>query len=214
MQDIAIYGFGGFGREIACVLNAINKINSTWHLIGYFDDGVKAGTANRYGKVLGNMDTLNSHDKRLAVILAIASPSTIALLTGKINNSNIYFPNIIAPNVLFFDRDSFSIGIGNYIGFGGRISCDVSMENFNFLNGCVSLGHDVSLKNFNMLQPDVRISGETAIGDSNFFGVRSTVLQGLNIGNEVRIGVNSVVMRNTKDGFTYFGNPAKIIKDI
>ena len=63
-----------------------------------------------------------------------------------------------------------------------------------------------------MLQPETRISGETIIGDGNFFGVRSIVLQGLRIGNDVRIGTGSVIMRKTKNGMTYFGNPAKIIK--
>jgi acetyltransferase-like isoleucine patch superfamily enzyme len=60
----------------------------------------------------------------------------------------------------------------------------------------------------------VRISGEIVIGDTNFFGARSLVLQGLKIGNNTRIGTGSIIMRNTKNGMTYFGNPAKIIKDI
>ena len=55
MKDIAIYGFGGFGREIACVINAINQVTPTWNFIGYFDDGHSVGEANKYGRVLGNM---------------------------------------------------------------------------------------------------------------------------------------------------------------
>ena len=39
MKDIAIYGFGGFGREVACVIQAINEIEPTWNLVGFFDDG-------------------------------------------------------------------------------------------------------------------------------------------------------------------------------
>ena len=44
MENIAIYGFGGLGREVACLLNNINKIYSEWNLIGFFDDGVVFGT--------------------------------------------------------------------------------------------------------------------------------------------------------------------------
>ena len=43
MKDIAIYGFGGFGREVACVIQAINEIEPTWNLIGFFDDGQVVG---------------------------------------------------------------------------------------------------------------------------------------------------------------------------
>ena len=57
--------------------------------------------------------------------------------------------------------------------------------------------------------PSVRISGEVEIGDLNFFGVSSVVLQRKKIGNNTVIAANSVIMRNTKDGYTYIGNPAK-----
>ena len=60
MKDILIYGFGGFGHEVACILHHINKEVPTWNVIGYIDDGVEKGTECRYGKVLGNIDTLNA----------------------------------------------------------------------------------------------------------------------------------------------------------
>lgn len=66
MKDIAIYGAGGFGREMACLLNRINKeVANTWNLVGFFDDGVANGVENEYGKVLGNIDTLNSLETSL-----------------------------------------------------------------------------------------------------------------------------------------------------
>lgn len=212
MKNIAIYGFGGFGREIACVIKAINQNCPTWNLIGYFDDGHQPGEKNNYGVVLGGIDALNNYLEPLAIVIAIATPSIVQKIVEKIHNKQIYFPNIIAPNVLFFDKETVNMGIGNVITFGGRISCNVLIGNFNLMNGCVSLGHDVKVGNYNMFQPEVRISGETVIGDSNFLGVRSLVLQGLKVGNQVKIGTSSVVMRKTKDGMTYFGNPAKIMK--
>ena len=44
MKKIAIYGAGGFGREVACLLNKINEVKLTWELIGFFDDGLAIGT--------------------------------------------------------------------------------------------------------------------------------------------------------------------------
>lgn len=42
MKDIAIYGAGGFGREVACLIERINKARETpiWNFIGFFDDGI------------------------------------------------------------------------------------------------------------------------------------------------------------------------------
>ena len=211
MNNIAIYGAGGFGREVACIINAVNQVTPTWRLIGYFDDGRPSGTSNYYGNVIGNLESLNNYPEQLAVVMAIASPKILESLTQKMTRDNICFPNIIAPNVLFFDENSIEWGYGNVLGFGVRISCGAKFGNFNLLNGCVSIGHDVAIGNYNVIQPETRISGETVIGDSNFFGVRSSVLQRLNIGNNTRIGAGSVVMRNTIDGKLYFGNPAKVI---
>ena len=212
MNDVAIYGAGGLGREVACLLNAINQARPTWNLIGFFDDGHPEGISNHYGNVIGNLETLNNYREKLAIVMAIASPKITENLTSKISNRNIFFPNIFAPNVLFFDEENIEWGYGNVLGFGVRISCGVKFGNFNLLNGCVSIGHDVEIGDYNVLQPDTRISGETLIGDSNYFGACSLVLQRLKIGSHTRIGAGSVVIRSTKDGMSYFGNPAKKIE--
>jgi len=211
MKDIAIYGTGGFGREIACLLKQINEVKPQWNIIGFFDDGVAAGASNRYGQVLGNIQTLNEFEKPLSIVIAIATPKYLKRLSESIVNPKIDFPNIIAPNVNIFDKTAFKIGRGNVIFFGCRISCDVSIGNFNLFNGAISLGHDVYLGDYNVLQPSVRISGDSTVGNENFFGMQSLVLQGLKIGNKTRIGVGSVVIRNTKDNFLYMGNPARKI---
>ena len=46
MKEIAIFGAGGFGREIACIINQINQANHCWKFIGFFDDGIEINTLN------------------------------------------------------------------------------------------------------------------------------------------------------------------------
>lgn len=38
MKDIVIIGAGGFGREVAWLIDDINKNEPTWNLLGYVDD--------------------------------------------------------------------------------------------------------------------------------------------------------------------------------
>lgn len=212
MKDLLIYGFGGYGREVASIIKSINEIKPEWNVLGYIDDRAPIGSSNRYGKVIGDMDYLNNYSKPLSVVFAIASPAVLKYLCPKINNKMISFPNIIAPTVLFFDRESITMGQGNILSHNCRISSDVVLGDFNIQNGSVSLGHDVKIGSFNVMQPETRISGDATVGNENYFGARCLVLQGLGIGNKTRIGTGSVVMRSTKDGFTYFGNPAKIMR--
>jgi sugar O-acyltransferase (sialic acid O-acetyltransferase NeuD family) len=211
MNDIVIYGAGGFGREVACMIRAINKTDPQWRFIGFIDDGLMPETKNSQGGILGGIDFLNSYPQNIAVAIAIANPVILEQLVSKISNPNVWFPNLFAPNTIIFDANTFKKGQGNILFFGCRISCDVKIGNFNLFNGAVSLGHDAILGDFNVLQPSTRISGDCVVGNCNFFGVQSVVLQGLKIGNSTRIGAGSVVMRNTKDNSLYFGNPAKIV---
>ena len=214
IKDIAIYGAGGFGREVACLINLINGSlgQPEWNIIGFFDDGKEVGFKTEYGEVLGNIDVLNSWDKSLDIAIAIGNPLIIKKITGSINNPNIGFPNIVAPTVTFLDKNNVQFGRGNIICTGCMISCNVTVGNFNLFNGHIPVGHDCVIGNFNVIMPSVNISGGVEIGDCNFFGVQSAVLQCLRIGSNVRIGANSVMMRDAKDGFLYMGNPAMKMK--
>ncbi|RHJ49829.1 NeuD/PglB/VioB family sugar acetyltransferase [Bacteroides sp. AM10-21B] len=212
MKDIAIYGAGGFGREVACLLNRINEVEPQWNLIGFFDDGKEIGAVNEYGKVIGGMDMLNTWNSPLAIIIAIGSPKVIEKIVNRIENPNIDFPNIFAPDTIFMDKNNVFFGRGNLICTGCLFSCNVKIGNFNTFNGFVTIGHDTSFGDFNSVMPAVRISGEVNIGSRNFLGVASVVLQRIKIGNDTVIGANSTILRRTKDGYTYVGNPANVVK--
>ena len=210
MKDIAIYGAGGFGKEVASIIKILNGKEPIWNVIGFFDDSIPAGTQiSRYGKVLGNMEVLNKWDKQIAIVFAIGSPKILKLLVGKITNPGVTFPNIIHPEVYFADKESLNIGIGNVIVRGCSFSVDVAIGDFNQFNSISALAHDVKVGSYNVFMPLTRISGEVSIGDGNFFAIGSVVLQNLKIGNNTRIGPGSYVMTKTKDGNLYMGNPAK-----
>lgn len=210
MKKIAIFGAGGFGREVACLLNKINEIEPTWELIGFFDDGLAKGAdVSHFGKVIGGIADLNSWPSIISVAFAIGNPKTVESLVSRINNTNIEFPNIIAPTVYFADPETFKIGRGNIIQKHCSFSCDVTIGDFNVMDGADVFGHDDNVGSFNTFMPAMRISGEVTIGNGNFFGVGSIILQQIKIGNNIRLGAGSVLMRKPKDGCLYMGNPAK-----
>lgn len=213
MKNIAIFGAGGFGKEIACLLNWINSVEPQWNLIGFFDDGKEVGKQiSHYGKVLGGMAVLNAWESPLNVVFAIGSNTTLSKLTTLVSNKKIAFPNIIAPNFVIKDLESFTIGKGNIVQGGCIVSCDVAMGDFNVFNGSVVLGHDVTIGNCNVLMPGVRISGDVKIGDRNFFGVGSIVLHQLSVKNDTKLAAGSVLMTKPKEGNMYIGVPAKMMK--
>lgn len=211
MKDIAIFGAGGFGKEIACLLDRINKENPTWNFIGFFDDNseLKDKMISHYGKCLGGINELNSYDKDICLAIAVGNPNAVKNIVEKINNTHISFPNIIHPTTKYADDKTLFIGKGNIIQGDCFFSCDVKIGDFNVMNGSVIFGHDAIVGSYNTFMPAVRISGEVKIGDGNFFGIASIVLQQIKIGNNIRLGAGSVLMTKPKDGLLYIGNPAK-----
>lgn len=212
MKDIAIYGAGGFGKEVACLIKAINGEKPVWNFVGFFDDNISLkGTKNQYGTIIGDINDLNAYMKPIDLVIAIGVPSIIYKVFKYINNNFITFPNLISPDVIELDKYNYSIGRGNIIMFQSIISHNVHIGDFNVFNCGVSIGHDVTIGSFNSFMSYAKLSGSLKIGDQNFFGVSSVILQNINIGNKTTIGANSLILRNTKDETTYLGNPANAL---
>ncbi len=216
MKDIAIFGAGGFGREVACLIISINNHieceDDHWNLIGFFDDVKEKGFKTEFGEVLGGMTELNLWRTPIAIAIGIGSPRAVKAISGKITNERVSFPNLISPDVTFYDKESVKFGKGNIVCSQCLISCNVKIGNFNIFNNFITIGHDVVMDDYNSIMPAARISGNVSLGECNFIGVASIVLQTMKIGDNTTVGAGSVIMRKTKDGCTYVGNPAKKVE--
>ena len=209
MKDLAIYGAGGFGREVFCYLRKMNQSEPKWNFIGFFDDGKEKGTKNEYGVILGGLEELNNYGKEIDVVMAIGSPFYLEKITSSIINPKVGFPNIITASNVISDPDSLFMGHGNIIIGPCTFTCNIRLGNFN---GKVSVGHDVTIGNYNVFMPSVYVSGETTIGNGCFFGVNTVILQQLKISDNVRLGAGSVLMHKPKPDSLYIGNPARLFK--
>ena len=210
MKDLAIYGMGGFGREVACLIKHINQSETEpkWNLIGFFDDGKKIGEECEYGSCLGGLAELNSWQTPLDVAISIGKPEILKNLVASIENDRISFPNIIANDICWYDRETVRFGKGNIISRECQFSCNVQIGDFNIFNYRIDVGHDVAIGNYNSIMTEAKIAGNVTIGDLNYIGVNSVVLQGIKIGNNTTLAAGSVAMRRTKDGYTFIGVPA------
>ena len=209
-MKIAIYGAGGFGKEVACLIRRINANGGDWQLIGFFDDSKPVGTqVSRYGMVIGGLEKLLQVDEPIAVAIAINDNKTVRRIREEITNEHISFPNLIDPSIFYVDKETVTMGEGNIIQNNCMISCDVEIGSFNLINDHVVIGHDNVIGNFNGLMPGAHLSGSVTIGDGNLLGVASVVLQGMTIGTGVTLAANSVLMTQARDNSTYIGVQAK-----
>lgn len=214
MNDIAIYGAGGLGREVACLIKNLNeKDGQDWNLIGFFDDGKPIGEeVSHFGKILGGLNEVNSWQTKLHIVLCFGAPRTLAKVSSLITNPNIVFPNIIALDFSVLDASTFKIGSGNIITGHCAVTTNITLGDFNLLNGSVVFGHDVNVGNCNVFMPGVRISGEVSIGNECLFGADSFVKQQINVPDRVTLSPLSPLLTKPKQDSLYMGNPAKRVK--
>lgn len=213
MKDIAIYGAGGLGREVACCMDKFFVDDEQRRFIGFFDDGKHKGEQiSHLGNCLGGSNELNVWPVPIDVVLCFGNGNTSKKIFDKIENQNVSFPNLIHQDFRISDPDTFRIGQGNIITGGCCVTTNITIGDFNLLNGDVVFGHDVHVGSYNTFMPGCRVSGEVSIGNYCLFGAMSFVKQCLTIGNGVRLSPLSSLLTNPRDYTLYIGNPAKRFK--
>ena len=206
-KDIVIYGAGGLGREILCLI--IKKLDE-WNPIGFVDDGVPEGKIINGIPVLPKSFLYQKHQKKLAVAIGIADPTMKMNIFAELKKiTDIYFPTLIAPTAIVDESAELEEGciISNFC----LISIDVKLGQCVFLNTGSFIGHDASLGSFVTLMPTTSISGGVVINEKVLVGAQSFVLQGKSIGKNSVISAGSKVFSNVPENVTVFGNPAYIL---
>lgn len=212
MKKIAIYGAGGFGREVLTLINDINKINPQYQVIGFFDDGISKGTDVNGLSALGGINELNNVKEEVSVVLAIGNPETKKSILKKITNRLVDFPTIIHPSVMIGDEKYVSIGQGCIICGGTIITTDIIINDFVILNLSCTVGHDTVIGRYSAFMPSVNISGEVQIGEGVYVGTGAKIINQLSIGSDTIIGAGAVVAKDIPSSCTAVGVPAKVIK--
>lgn len=211
MNDIAIYGAGGLGREVALMIEQINASipGGCWNFKGFFDDGKNVNDTVDDYPVIGGIDALKSARQKLSVVLAIADPSVRKNLALTIRNPAIDFPVLVHPSVLTGAMKFNTIGQGSILAAGTILTTHVSLGEFVIVNLSCTIGHDVRIGSYSTLMPGCSVSGFVSIGDSVVLGTRSGVLPQVTIENNATVGAGAVVTKNVASGTTVMGVPAR-----
>lgn len=213
MKKIAIYGCGGFGREVLSIwIEQINSYQNEWEFIGFYDDGTEKGAVINDYLVLGGMKELNQVEYSLGVVIAIGDPLTKKKIFGSITNRQIFFPSLIHPNVIMGNRKFLSIGQGCIIGPGNLLSVNVKIGNHVMINTICTVGHNTVIKDFVSIMPGVNISGEVILEECVFIGTGAKIINGVEIGRETIVGAGAIVSKSLPERCTAVGVPAKPIK--
>jgi sugar O-acyltransferase (sialic acid O-acetyltransferase NeuD family) len=210
MKDIVIVGHGGLAKEVAFLIEEINRARPTWNLRGYISArGNNIGARSGRYAVVETDGWLTQTQESIAVAVAIGRTETLRTMHTKLKQrKNLEFPNLIHPRA-FGDWDEIKRGDGNIIMGGASFTTQISLGSLNIVNPGCTIAHDCVLGNYNLINPGASLSGEVALGDEIMVGTGARILQQLHVRSCVIIGAGAVVTRSIEEPGTYIGVPAR-----
>ncbi len=207
MNNIAIIGAGGFGRETLLAIHQINQDYERWNVLGFFDDGLKIDNRVDGCLILGGIMELNTWNGKLNSVIAIGNPLVKKRVFESINNTYISFPKIIHPSVSYGPLSGSCEGL--IIGANSSITSNVSIGRQVAINLNCTIGHDCTIGDFCSIMPGVNISGDVNIGPGSYIGTGAKILPGISIGHNAIVGAGAVVTCDVESGAKVVGVPAK-----
>lgn len=212
LKKLIIVGVGGFGREVAWLVERINEKDPTWDLLGFIDDNLslQGQLINGY-EVLGTTDSVLNYTDAYFVC-AVGNAVVRKKIIGKMTSINpgIKFATLIDPTVEM--SKLISTGEGSIICAHSIITVNIEIGKHVIVNLDCTIGHDAVLKDYVTLYPSVNVSGTTVLGECTEIGTGTQIIQGKTIGHHSIVGAGAVVVRDIPDKCTAVGTPAKPIK--
>jgi sugar O-acyltransferase (sialic acid O-acetyltransferase NeuD family) len=209
---IAIFGAGGFGREVLQLIRDINESRPIWSCVGFIvDSGFESQSMISGLPILGNTAWLEANPD-VHVVVAIGSSAVRWRIAHQIRtHCKNNFAVLVHPRA--WVGKNVEIGAGSIICAGSLITTDIKISEHVHVNIGATIGHDAVLGDFVTLNPSVNVSGNVILNDGGEIGTGSIIIPGCTIGEWSVIGAGSVVTKSIKDNCTAVGIPARMIKE-
>lgn len=214
-EQIAIYGAGGFGREVAYWIEDCQQAHGTMQAVCFVDDD----QAN-HGTILNDLPVMGLAEARerfpqAKIVGAVGSPQVRERLMEKAAAAGFGFATVLHPRIEC--SRWVEIGAGTVICAGNMLTTNIVLGKHVQINMDCTLGHDVLMGDYATLAPGVHISGYVHLGKRVYVGTGAVFIHGIEdeplvIGKDVVVGAGACVTRSVPAGSTVVGVPARPIE--
>lgn len=206
ITKVVIVGAGSVGKFLAY---NVNQFTETYEFIGFLDDD-----SNKQNQIIAGLPVLGTTEKlpelvqqNTAIAWGIAFPKIKAQLVEKYKHLEAVFPSFISKAAWI--SNEVKIGKGCIIYPGSSINYETRIGDFVVMNMNCAIGHNASIHDFCSLAPGVNLGGYTTLGEQTDMGIGAATKQFIMIGSNCIIGGQAMVTKNTENGNSIKGVPAK-----
>jgi sugar O-acyltransferase (sialic acid O-acetyltransferase NeuD family) len=213
MPKALVHGAGGFGREVAWLLQDLAA--KRWELVAFLEDagGAKIGSSlNGIPVIAAEAADVAGAD---AVFVAIGEPGVRRRVTERLAARGAQFASVVAGDVIV--HGSNRIGPGSIVCRGTILTVNVTIGAHAHVNLDCTIGHDAVLEDYTTLAPGVHVSGYVKIGEGAYIGTGASLINGrqaamLEIGRGSVVAAGATVTGNVPPGVLVAGVPAVVKK--
>lgn len=205
---LGIYGAGGLGREVLELAKIINSKEKIWDNFIFIVDGGTASEVNGF-KVLEYEEAKIKFGTTLDAVIGIGEPAVRKEKYDQLKKDGVNTPTLIHPDVHI--PETTTVGKGVIIQYGCFVSCNVTIEDYVYIQPQCNIGHDDILCEGCMISGFGNIAGNVKIGRFTYIGISAAIKESVSIGSNSIIGMGSVVYKDIPDEMVALGNPARPI---
>lgn len=214
MQEIAIYGAGGFARELAWLVRTCIDAEALG-LVAFVDDDPAKQGRRVDGVDVWSLEELRDRRPEARVVGGVGDPAMRARVMAKADAAGFGTHTLVHAAARMSER--VDLGPGTVICAGTTITTGVRIGRHVQVNLHCTIGHDAVLEDYATLAPGVHVSGCVHIGRGAYLGAGAVVIQGtaeasLTIGAGAVVGAGACVVRPVAPGTTVVGVPARVLK--
>lgn len=207
-RPLVLVGAGGFARETAELVAAINDRAHTWDLLGYLDDDVtKHGQIVDGLPVLGSVDWLLDHD--VAATVCVGNPGNYtprARIVQRLQLPSERYATLVHPTAVV--PRSVSVGAGTVLHAMCVATGHSRIGSHVAVMPATVFTHDDEIGDFVTIGAGVRFAGSVHVGTGAYIGSGALVREGRTIGDWALVGMGSVVVHDVPAGQVWAGVPA------
>ena len=214
LRDLLIIGAGGTSREIADAVDAMNRREPRWNLLGFLDDDIqKQGTSVDGIPVLGTIAA--RADNHVQFIIGIASwrtPEARREVVSRLGLPPERYATIVHPSALISSHAK--IGVGTAVLQNVVITPGTMVGEHTLILQNVTMAHDQVVEDYVTIASGATVAGSVRLRSGAYLGAGCTIMNGVTVNCGSLVAVGAVVMNDVPPRRTVAGNPARLLPDL